>query len=201
MRRLVIATRNPAKASEMSKILKESLGQAYETSSLADYSTFEEAEEAGETYEENAIIKAEAARNATGELCIADDAGLEIETLGGIPGVHSKRFAGVGTPFSEKIVRLLEELKDRTGPQRRAQFVCAVAIAGPHGNTKTFVAVREGLIAREPRGQHGFGYDSIFLLPEYGQTYAELDPEAKNRISHRGIVLALAANWLLSDSR
>lgn len=191
--RLVIATHNPAKAGEMTVILGELL-PGWEFLTLADFPGASEPEETGETYAENARIKAEAAAAFTGEVCIADDAGLEVDALDGGPGVKSKRFLGK-TPFEFKMAQILMVIEDDPGAPRTARFRCCVAIAEQGEETRVFEAVKEGEIV-EPRGERGFGYDPIFLLPELGKTYAELEPERKNRVSHRGLVLADAAHWL-----
>lgn len=193
--RLVIATHNAAKAREMSAILRELLPEL-DFLSLADFPSAPEPEETGSTYAENALIKAEAAANHTGETCIADDAGLEIDAMDGAPGVFSKRFQGIGSSFEEKIAAVLSTLDGKPDSERTARFRCCVAIASPHAPGRVFEQLKEGVIANEPRGARGFGYDPIFLLPELGKTYAELDPEHKNRISHRALVLREAAAWL-----
>ena len=190
---LVVATRNQKKADEMITILRALLGDKWETQTLTDYPDFDEPEESGETYAQNAVIKAEAGARATGQLCIADDAGLEIDALDGLPGVHSKRFEGELLPFPEKMRIILDRM---SGKPRSARFRCAVAIASPSVKTELFESKKEGVIAESPVGTGGFGYDSLFYLPELGKTFAELQPEEKNRISHRGIVLAKAAHWL-----
>ncbi|MBA3725145.1 MAG: RdgB/HAM1 family non-canonical purine NTP pyrophosphatase [Armatimonadetes bacterium] len=190
---LVVATRNQSKASEMVKILSELLGESWEVRSLADYPDYPEPEETGDSYAANAKIKAEAAAGATNERCIADDAGLEIDALGGAPGLHSKRFGGEDLPFPDKIRIILERLD---GKERDARFRCAVAISEPEGPTMVFESVKEGSIAQKPAGERGFGYDSIFHLPELNCTFAQIEPDHKNAVSHRGIVLAEAAQWL-----
>jgi XTP/dITP diphosphohydrolase len=191
--RLVIATHNPAKAGEMSVILKELLS-GWELLTLADFPGAPEPEETGETYAENARIKAEAAAAFTGEVCIADDAGLEVDALAGAPGVKSKRFMGVSS-FEFKMVQILMAVEDDPSAPRTARFRCCVAIAKQGEDTQVLEAVKHGEIV-EPRGERGFGYDPIFLVPELGMTYAELKPVHKNRISHRGIVLRQAAEYL-----
>ena len=163
----------------------------WEFLTLADFPGASEPDETGETYAENARIKAEAAAAFTGEVCIADDAGLEVDALDGAPGVKSKRFGGVELPFAEKMALILGSVGEDGG----ARFRCCVAIALNGEETRVFEAVKEGEIV-EPRGARGFGYDPIFLLPELGKTYAELEPDHKNRISHRGMVLRQAAEYL-----
>lgn len=181
----------------MATILSELLPD-WRIKTLNDYPDFPEPEETGDTYVENAILKAEAARDAvdaSDTLFIADDAGLEIDALQGAPGVRSKRFCGEQTSFPQKMRYILSQL----GSNRTARFQCCVAIAGRSFETKTFCSRKEGVIAEEPRGEHGFGYDPIFLLPELGKTYAELSSKHKNHISHRFLVLEEAARWLVAQ--
>ncbi len=192
---MVIATHNAKKAGEMLQIL----GARFPTlrfETLANFPGAPEPDEIGSTYEENAAIKAESACLATGQWSIADDAGLEIDAMGGEPGLYSRRFAGEDTPFPEKMRIILERLKDTTEAQRTARFRCCVAVARPNKSTELFSATCEGRIAREPSGRGGFGYDPIFFLPELGCTMADLTAEQKHAISHRGKVLALVGDWL-----
>ncbi len=141
------------------------------------------------TYAENAGIKARSAREFTGEICIADDAGLEVFALDGAPGLYSKRFGGEELPFPEKIKLLLSKLEGVE--DRRARFFCAVVVAYPGGEGR-FEATCEGMIAEQPVGEGGFGYDPVFYLPELGRCMAELTAEEKDAVSHRGKVLLAA---------
>lgn len=192
---LVVATHNRKKAAEMIHLLGTLLPEV-EIRTLADYPGAPDPEESGNTYRENAAIKAEAAAAFTGEACVADDAGLEIDAMNGEPGVFSKRFAGEETPFSEKMRLILERLEGLPDPDRSARFCCCVALARPGLTTEFFEAVCEGRIAREPSGEGGFGYDPIFWLPELGCTMAQLTREGKHAVSHRGKTLRLlAAYW------
>jgi XTP/dITP diphosphohydrolase len=143
-------------------------------------------EETGQTFAENAELKARFYAQASGILSLADDSGLEIDALGGAPGVYSARFAGRETSYEERFRLILEQMRGLTGEQRRARFRCAIALAEPGGQCRMVEGVIEGIVADSPRGIHGFGYDPIFLLPELGRTFAELTSEQKNRISHRG---------------
>jgi XTP/dITP diphosphohydrolase len=186
--RLVIATHNRAKASEMTAILARAWPKVAFLS-LADFPGAREPEETGSTYAENALIKARAAAGATGEWAIADDAGLEIDALGGEPGLYSKRFAGEETPFPEKMRLILERMATVPDDHRAARFRCAIALCPLAGEPLELEATCEGRIAREPRGEGGFGYDPIFLLPELGRTMAELSADEKHAVSHRGRVL------------
>lgn len=160
---------------------------------LANFEGAPEPDETGTTYAENAAIKANSARDFTGEWCLADDAGLEIDAMGGEPGLYSKRFAGEDTPFPEKMRIILERLKDVPESGRGARFRCCIALADPAGQTTILQATCEGRIATEPSGGGGFGYDPIFYLPDEGCTMADLTAERKNQISHRGQVLGQLA--------
>lgn len=186
---LVIATHNAKKAGEMVTILGARFPKLT-IRTLADYPGAPEPEETGTTYRQNAVIKANSAAKYTGEWCVADDAGLEIDAMGGEPGLYSKRFAGEETPFSEKMRIILDRLAGTPTESRSARFRCAVALAIPGQPTKEFEAICEGVIAQEPSGGGGFGYDPIFYLPALGCTMADLTAEQKHRISHRGKVLS-----------
>lgn len=193
--RIVIATHNRKKAGEMTVIL----GRAFpdvEFVTLADFEGAPEPEETGTTYPENARIKAESAAAFTGEWCLADDAGLEIDALDGAPGLYSKRFGGEDLPFPQKIAKILELLDGVPDAQRGARFRCAVSLARPGADTEGFEAICEGRIALQPAGVGGFGYDPIFWLPEKGCTMAELTADQKHAVSHRGKVLGQVAERL-----
>ena len=192
---LVIATHNPKKAGEMVTILQQQFPDLT-IKTLADYPAAAEPEETGTTYAENAAIKAESACQATGEWCLADDAGLEIDALPGELGVYSKRFAGEETSFLEKMAIILDRLQTTPEDQRTARFNCHIALARPNLPTEYFSATCEGVIAPTPSGNGGFGYDPIFFLPELGCTMADLTAEQKHAISHRGKVLGTFADWL-----
>src|SRR5215467_7634155 len=156
-------------------------------------------EETGATFAENAELKARDYAQASGLLALADDSGLEIDALGGAPGIYSARFAGQETSYEERFRLILERLKGLPVEQRAARFRCAIAIAEPSGTCHLVEGVIEGVITDSPRGSQGFGYDPIFLLPELGKTTAELAPEQKNHISHRGHAAQkariLLVNW------
>ena len=154
-------------------------------------------EETGATFAANAILKAEAYASASGLLTLADDSGLEIDALGGEPGVYSARWAGVDTSYSERFRLILERLAATPANQRTARYRCVIAIASPAGLLATAEGVLEGMIASTPRGAGGFGYDPIFYLPEYGATVAEIPAEVKNRMSHRALATAAAKHELL----
>jgi XTP/dITP diphosphohydrolase len=182
----------------MSTILSRLLGEQWEIVDLSAFPEFSDPDETAESYVGNAVIKAEASSAALGETCIADDAGLEIDALGGAPGVHSKRFEGEATAFPEKIRRVLELLSSTPDHLRTARFRCAVAVAHPGLSTATFTSVCEGRIAALASGKGGFGYDPIFIPNDRGRTFAEMTSDEKHAISHRGKVLAETAAWLKS---
>lgn len=183
MRELLLATTNSHKLEEYRTIFRD---LPFALLSLNDISLDMDVEENGQTFVENATIKAVAYAQATGMLSLADDSGLEIDALGGAPGVYSARFAGRDTPYDERFRLILEQMRDLVGAQRSARFVCAIALAEPSGSYRVVEGVIEGEIAEQPRGTNGFGYDPIFLVPDLGKTTAELPPEQKHRISHRG---------------
>ncbi|MCE5313809.1 XTP/dITP diphosphatase [bacterium] len=190
MRKLLIATKNAGKAKEMAEILSD---LPYEVVSLSAYPDAPDVEETGSTFVENAIIKATAYAQYTGELTLADDSGLEVDALGGAPGVYSSRFA---PSDPERIAKLLDLMKDVPDKDRTARFKCAVAIAEPTGSVRTCEGKIEGTIARDARGSNGFGYDPVFVVTETGRRMAELESGEKNSISHRGRALAEAIKIL-----
>jgi XTP/dITP diphosphohydrolase len=193
MRKLLLATTNHHKLAEFQAILRD---VPFQLCSLNDLQVNMDVEETGQTFAENATIKALAYARATGLLSLADDSGLEIDAMGGAPGVVSARFAGRETPYHERFRLILEQLQGLSGSQRSARFRCAIALAEPTGYYRVVEGVVEGQIADHPRGTGGFGYDPIFLVPELGKTFAESAPEVKNRLSHRGRA-ALKAHRLL----
>ncbi len=193
--KLVLATKNEGKVKELTKLLAE---QDIEVLSLADFPEIEEIVENGETFKENAVIKATEVCMQTGLITLADDSGLEVDCLEGLPGVYSARFAGEEKDDSANNKKLLELLAGVPVEQRTARFKCVVAVA----DIDCFVYIAEGtcagIIAEEPRGDGGFGYDPLFYLPEYDKTFAELDLETKNKISHRARAFAGVLD-ILSD--
>ncbi|GAC1565367.1 MAG: RdgB/HAM1 family non-canonical purine NTP pyrophosphatase [Ktedonobacteraceae bacterium] len=182
MRALLLATTNRHKLDEFCAIFSD---LPLLLRSLREVQIDRDVEETGQTFAENAQLKALAYAQASGMLSLADDSGLEIDALGGAPGVLSARFAGRDTPYEERFRLILEQLQRLTGEQRRARFRCAIALAEPSGDCRVVEGMIEGVIADSPRGVQGFGYDPIFLLPELGKTFAEMTSEQKNRISHR----------------
>lgn len=196
---IVIATHNSKKAGEMTRILSRRF-PSIEFLTLADFPGAPEPEETGSTYAENAVIKAVSAAEFTGELSLADDAGLEIDAMNGEPGLYSRRFAGEDTPFPQKMAAILDRLGAMEGERRNARFRCCVAAAWHRSKgeiaTTTFEATCAGRISFEPFGDGGFGYDPIFFLPQLDRTMAELTQDEKDAVSHRGKVLDQVAEWL-----
>ena len=197
MHDLVLATRNAKKVEEL-KALLAPIAIGVKVLSLLDFPDVPETPETGATFAENAELKAKAAARATGRIALADDSGLEVDALGGRPGVYSNRFAGPEASDRDKYTRVLELLKGVPDKDRTARFHAAVAVATPEGKAVVVEGTCEGRIAHEPKGEGGFGYDPIFYLPELGRTMAELSPDEKNRISHRGKALR-AAKQLLAE--
>lgn len=197
--KLLIATRNPHKLDELRALLDI---PTLELATVNDVPNAPEVEEDGVSFEENAIKKAATLARATGLWSIADDSGLEVEALGGIPGVHSARYAGEPVKYSANNKKLLDAMREETN--RRARFRTVIALSSPSGETRTVEGRCEGTIVARPRGRKGFGYDPLFQPDGYTQTFAEMEPELKNKISHRARALAKAKeNWALllsSDS-
>ena len=172
------------------KEIREILGDLdIQLLSLKDAGITADIEENGNSFEENAVIKATAIRDLTGEIVLADDSGLEIDYLNKEPGIYSARYMGEDTSYHIKNANLIERLDGVPDEKRTARFVCAIAAAFPDGTVRTVRAAMEGRIGYEEKGENGFGYDPIFYLPEYGCTSAELSMEEKNKISHRGKAL------------
>lgn len=187
-RKLIFATTNEGKMKEIRMILAD-LGM--EILSLKDLNINVDIEENGKTFEENAIIKAKAICEITGEMVLADDSGLEVDYMDKAPGVYSARYLGEDTPYSVKNQTIIDNLKDAKGEERSARFVCAIAAAFPDGRVVTTQATIEGYIGYEEKGTNGFGYDPLMYVPEYDMTTGQMEPEMKNKISHRGKALEL----------
>jgi len=200
MLRLLLATTNPGKIRELRALLA---GCGWEILTPQDMGLTLQVEEIGQTYADNARRKAEAYARASGLVALADDSGLEVDALGGAPGLHSARYAGQDTTHADKMGMLLAELRDVPDEQRTARFRAVIVIATPDGRTFQTEGVCEGRIARAPRGAGGFGYDPIFLVEGGSRTMAELPAEEKNRISHRARAAAAACAVLrkLADER
>ena len=195
-RQLLLGTRNPGKVKEITTILEDS---GWRFSSLVEFAAVGPAAEDHVTYAENAIAKAQFYAAATGLLALADDSGLEVEALGGAPGVFSARYAGESASDADRRQLLLSELARTDSRDRRARFVAAVAIAGPDGEIlNVSEGICEGTITFEPRGTSGFGYDPLFIPDGYDQTFAQLSDEIKNRISHRARALMRTRQFLTS---
>ena len=193
---LLLGTRNPGKVKEIMSILEDA---GWSFSSLRDFGNVESPEENGETYADNAIIKARCYAAATGLIALADDSGLEVEALGGAPSVFSARYAGESASDADRRELLLSELARTAAKNRKARFVSVVAIADPSGTVlNVSEGICEGTITFSPRGPGGFGYDPLFIPDGYDQTFAELPENVKNRISHRGIALIKTATFLRS---
>lgn len=192
--KLLLATNNQHKLEEYQALLG---GLPLTVRSLRDEGIFTEVEETGRTFEENAVIKARAYASLSGLLTLADDSGLEVAALGGEPGVYSSRYAGPGATDRQRTEYLLGKMKDVPWEERQARFSCVIAIARPEGVLRVCEGECRGVIAWEPRGEHGFGYDPVFFLPDLGVTMAELPSARKNEISHRARAAQAARKALL----
>lgn len=188
MKRLIFATGNEGKMKEVRMILAD---LDVEVLSLKEAGIEAEAEENGATFEENAKIKAVEIMKRSGEIVLSDDSGLEVDALNKEPGIYSARYMGYDTSYHIKNQNLIRRLEGKTGKERSARFVCAIAAAFPDGRVLTTRGTMEGEIGYEERGENGFGYDPIFYLPEYGCYSGELPLEVKNSLSHRGKALRL----------
>lgn len=183
--KIIFATENEGKMRELRLILAD---LDMEVVSMEQAGFYDEIIEDGDTFLANAEIKARAVWNKTGGIVLADDSGLVIDYLNGEPGVYSARYM-CDSPYSEKNRVLIERLKDAQGQERSARFVCNIAAVLPDGSVLHTESTMEGVIAHEPAGNGGFGYDPILYMPEFGKTSAELDIEEKNKVSHRGKAL------------
>jgi len=204
--KLLVATNNPGKVREYAELLADLPGPVSFTLPAQEGLTLE-VEETGETFEENACLKAQAFARASGLLTLADDSGLEVDALDGAPGVRSARYAGPGASDADRYRKLLCALDGVPQGQRSARFRCVVAVGLPGGTLYTAEGFCEGAIGFSPKGGHGFGYDPVFVVDGYwGQTMAELPPDVKNQISHRARALqairpALAQLLIASSGR
>ena len=187
MKKVIFATGNEGKMDEIRQILQ---GENIQFVSLKDENLQDvEIIENGSTFEENAIIKARTISDLTGQMVLADDSGLEVDYLHGEPGIYSARYLGEDTSYDIKNRILLDRLEGVPDDERTARFVCAVAAVFPDGTTSVVRETIEGQIGHEIVGANGFGYDPIFYVPEFGCTTAEMTPEQKNKLSHRGKAL------------
>jgi XTP/dITP diphosphohydrolase len=191
--KIIFATGNENKLREIRQIT-ENMG--IEIVSMKDAGYYTEVEETGTTFEENAYLKASAIAKKCNLPTLADDSGLEIDYLNKEPGIYSSRFMGEDTPHSVKNAELLRRMEGVPDEKRTARFVCAICFVRPDGSSETVRATMEGRVAYKSAGKNGFGYDPIFFLPERGCTSAELSPEEKNAISHRGKALRMMRDIL-----
>ena len=191
--RLVLATLNRAKARELAALLGDT---PYELSALADLPGAVLPEETGDTYRANALLKARAAARLAGTWVLADDSGIEVAALGGAPGVRSARLGGPGLDDAGRCGLLLDALRGVPAAERAARFRCVVAVVDPAGREHTAEGVVDGVITDAPRGENGFGYDPLFFYPPLGRTFAELSPEEKARVDHRGRAVRAARRFL-----
>ncbi len=196
--KLLIATNNAGKLHEYRILLK---GVPYDLVSPSDVGIKTLVAEVGQSFEENARLKAQTLAKESQFLTLADDSGLEVDALGGEPGVMSARYAGENATDSDRINYLLVRLAGVAENKRTARFRCVIAIARPDGRTEICSGECHGLITLEPRGEHGFGYDPIFFFPELGKTMAELPVDIKNRVSHRGRAAKKARRLLYRIAR
>lgn len=192
---LLLATKNRGKVRELTELLA---GIPVRLRSLAEFPSVPTPEETGATFAENAELKARFYATQTGLVALADDSGLEVDALGGAPGVHSARYAGENATDEERVVLLLAEMRASGVATRRARFVCAVALFDPRPMMacELFEGTCEGRIGHEPRGSNGFGYDPVFVPDGFDQTFAELHAGIKQRISHRAQALRAARQYL-----
>jgi len=191
---LLVATNNAGKVRELERALSD---LPLRLRLLRDFASVSEPEETGETFAENAALKALYYSAHANLLTLSDDSGLAVDALGGAPGVRSARYMGRDATYAERMTKLLEEIDAAGDVERRARFVCVIAIAEPmSGELLTFEGRCEGRIAREPRGTRGFGYDPIFIPEGHAQTFGELPDEIKQTISHRARAVAAASRHL-----
>lgn len=183
---ILFATSNAGKAKEVQAMFSD---LDVDVKTLREEGIDVEIEENGQTFAENALIKAKAIAGMTDKIVLADDSGLVVDYLNGEPGIYSARYLGEDTSYDIKNARILERMEGVPDDQRTARFVCAMAAIMPDGEVISTEGIMEGLIGYEMKGTNGFGYDPIFYLPEYGMTSSEITPEKKNEISHRGKAL------------
>lgn len=180
---IVLASGNRGKLAEFADLFK---GTYFSFRLMADFPEVSLPEETGETFEENALLKAGTVSVVTGRVALADDSGLVVDALNGSPGVYSARYAGEGASDGENNEKLLNAMATLPVEERSAAFVCLIAVVAPDGRSFTASGRCEGRIVSEPRGDGGFGYDPLFYVEKYGSTMAELSNDQKNEISHRG---------------
>ena len=183
--KLLIASGNAKKVVELRRLVAQA-GLSLDVVGLSDVASYEEPAETGDTFEANALIKARAGAAATGLPTLADDSGIEVDVLNKMPGVRSARWAGPGSSDTENLELLLRQISDVEVARRRGRFVCAMALVRPDGAEEALRRTMEGVVIDAPRGSNGFGYDPIFVTDEHSVTNAELSPDEKDAISHRG---------------
>ncbi|MDQ2087055.1 XTP/dITP diphosphatase [Herbivorax sp. ANBcel31] len=193
MKKFIVASKNKGKLKEIQEIMAKF---PFDVVSMKDEGITKDIEEYGTTFEENALIKAREVHKMTGEMVMSDDSGLEVDFLDGAPGVYSARFAGEEASDEDRNNKLLELLKDVSYENRKARFVCAIAVVLSSGDEFTVKGICEGYIGFKPEGNNGFGYDPLFFMPEFNMTTAQMKPEEKHKISHRGKALRLMAQEL-----
>ncbi|HML88276.1 MAG TPA: XTP/dITP diphosphatase [Methylomusa anaerophila] len=196
MTQLVVASKNAGKINEIRRVLSEI---NVDVLSLEEFGDIPEAPETGATFLENACDKARYYSLKTGKPCLADDSGLEMDILGGAPGVYSARFAGANASDAANNNKLLQELEGVSEGERTARFRCVLAVADGEDILLTAAGTIEGIILFAPRGENGFGYDPLFMVPELGRTMAELSAADKNAISHRGKALQTLVRKMVED--
>lgn len=193
--KVVLATHNAKKLAELRRLVAER-GAGVEVVGLDDVRPYPEPAETERSFEGNALLKARACRDATGEAALADDSGIEVDLLNGMPGVRSARWAGAGASDQQNLDLLIAQLADTDPAERTARFVCAVAYVDPDGTEHVLRATMEGRLVSSPLGEHGFGYDPIFVAEGNTRTNAQLAPAEKDAISHRGKAVRAMLDWL-----
>lgn len=191
MTEIIIATNNPGKVKDFKVILEP---KGFTVKSLADFPHIPDVKETGTTFEENALLKAEAVSAHLGKIVLADDSGLEVDALNGEPGVYSARYAGMDKDDKKNILKVLDRLEGVPEKMRTARFICVLAVVEPGGNRLTVRGTCEGIISIEPIGENGFGYDPIFYVEGKQRTMAQLSKEEKSEISHRGNAISQLTN-------
>jgi len=190
---ILIATTNPGKLREIVRILD---GLPYELKTLADFPGVPVAEETGASFAENARQKARHYAGITGMVTLAEDSGFEIDALDGDPGIHSARYLREDATYAQRFADIYRRVRERGSADRRARFVCALAVAGAKDVIFETIATVEGRLADAPAGPHGFGYDPVFFYPAYGRTFGEVSDEEKTAVSHRGQAIRAFRDFL-----
>lgn len=190
---LLIGSNNKDKAAELTGLLADT---PWTVKTLADFATVPEPEETEPTFDGNALLKARYYGTRFGVACVADDSGIEVDALDGAPGVYSARYAGEDCTYDDNNRKLLAALDERPAEERGARFVCSAAFVNTNGHEHVERGTVEGMIAPEPRGANGFGYDPVFIPNGFEQTFGELPPHVKHDISHRGEAFRKLSNYL-----